>query len=157
MNFLLITSDRKNYNNEKVSALKIVNFRLKLGNWPIYNGTRHLEMITKNDKCIVYLAGKSENSQSFVCDFVIKDIHENKSRENLEKKKLNIEIPTPLLNLIFEPTQIKRVVHIDEVSEKLEFIKNFSKRSRGIPFIGGVRNLIDKDFHILSEKINLNL
>jgi hypothetical protein len=35
MNFLLVASDRKNYKDEIVPANTIVNFRIKLGKWPI--------------------------------------------------------------------------------------------------------------------------
>ena len=54
MNFLLVASDRKTYNDEIISANKIVNFRLKLGKWPIYIGTKNSDTIQKNHKCIVY-------------------------------------------------------------------------------------------------------
>ena len=62
----------------------------------------------------------------------------------------------PLFNLIFEPTKIKKAVHINEVVESLEFTKNYSGRSRGLPFIGGLKNLIEEDFNLLFEKINSN-
>jgi hypothetical protein len=154
MNFLLVASDRKNYKDEIVPANTIVNFRIKLGKWPIYIGTKNSETIAKNHKCIVYIAGKFENRQSFVCDFVVKDLLFNSTKENLEQKEFNIVTPVPLLNLVFEPTKIKKTIHINEVIESLEFTKNYSERSRGLPFIGGSRNLIDKDFNLLFEKIN---
>ena len=156
MNFLLVASDRKTYNDEIVSANKIVNFRLKLGKWPIYIGTKNSDTIQKNHKCIVYIAGKFENRQSFVCDFIVKDVLFNSTKENLEQKEFNIVTPVPLLNLVFETTKIKKAVHINEVIESLEFTKNYSERSRGLPLIGGSRNLIDKDFNLLFAKINSN-
>jgi hypothetical protein len=154
MNFLLIASDRKTYNNDIISANKIVNFRLKLGRWPIYIGTKNSDIIDKKHKCIIYIAGKFENRQSFVCDFVVQDILLNSTKDNLEQKEFNIETPIPILNLVFEPTKIKKPVHINEVVKLLEFTKNYSARSSGLPFIGGSRNLIDKDFKLLFERIN---
>jgi hypothetical protein len=157
MNFLLIASDRKTSSNDIVFANNIVNFRLKLGRWPIYFGTKNSNIIDKHHKCIVYIAGKFENRQSFVSDFIVKDVLFNSTKDNIEQKELNIETPIPLLTLVFEPTKIKKVVHINEVLELLEFTKNYSERSRGLPFIGGARNLIDKDFNFLFKKINSNL
>jgi hypothetical protein len=156
MNFLLVASDRKNYKDEIVPANTIVNFRIKLGKWPIYIRTKNSDIIAKNHKCIIYIAGKFENRQSFVCDFVVKDILFNSTKDNLEQREFNIQTPVPLLNLIFEPTKIKKIIHINEVFKSLEFTKNYSERSRGLPFIGGSRNLIDKDFNLLFKKINSN-
>jgi hypothetical protein len=156
MNFLLVASDRKNYKDEIVPANTIVNFRIKLGKWPIYIRTKNSDIIAKNHKCIIYIAGKFKNRQSFVCDFVVKDILFNSTKDNLEQREFNIQTPVPLLNLIFEPTKIKKIIHINEVFKSLEFTKNYSERSRGLPFIGGSRNLIDKDFNLLFKKINSN-
>ena len=156
MNFLLVASDRKNYKDEIVPANTIVNFRIKLGKWPIYIRTKNSDIIANNHKCIIYIAGKFENRQSFVCDFVVKDILFNSTKDNLEQREFNIQTPVPLLNLIFEPTKIKKIIHINEVFKSLEFTKNYSERSRGLPFIGGSRNLIDKDFNLLFKKINSN-
>jgi hypothetical protein len=156
MNFLLVASDRKNYKDEIVPANTIVNFRIKLGKWLIYIRTKNSDIIAKNHKCIIYIAGKFENRQSFVCDFVVKDILFNSTKDNLEQREFNIQTPVPLLNLIFEPTKIKKIIHINEVFKSLEFTKNYSERSRGLPFIGGSRNLIDKDFNLLFKKINSN-
>ena len=64
MNFLLVASDRKNYKDEIVPANTIVNFRIKLGKWPIYIRTKNSDIIAKNHKCIIYIAGKFENRQS---------------------------------------------------------------------------------------------
>jgi len=87
---------------------------------------------------------------------VVKDILFNSTKDNLEQREFNIQTPVPLLNLIFEPTKIKKIIHINEVFKSLEFTKNYSERSRGLPFIGGSRNLIDKDFNLLFKKINSN-
>ena len=59
--YCLVTSD-----TETKFARDIINSRLKEKKYPLYKKTPFLNEIKKNDEVVFYLAGKGENSQSFV-------------------------------------------------------------------------------------------
>ena len=153
MNYLLVASDKKTVNNQILSANMILDFRLKSGRWPIYLKTMFKDAIKSNDKCIVYVAGKYETRQSFVTDFIIKDIEKNSTLENLENKKLYINTPVPIFDLIFEPTRIKNIINAKNLINHLDLTNNLLSNAWGLPFRSGVNILTDRDYNFLLNKI----
>jgi hypothetical protein len=86
MNYLLVSSDKITENNIPMPAKDIVNFRLSLGKWGLYQKTPHKFEIKKNDRCVVYIAGKYEHKQSFVSNFLVNEIETNSDLKNYEEE-----------------------------------------------------------------------
>ena len=76
MPYILITSDQSSINEKIVAAIDIVKFRLGEGQWPLYKATPFLYDLKKEDKCLVYLAGKNQFSQHFVGHFEILEVRQ---------------------------------------------------------------------------------
>ena len=151
MAFILITNDQHqlSLSDFTVPAIKIARFRLSQGVYPIYSRTANRDKFKINDKCIVYIAGKSEYRQNFVSFFTIKSIRELKyPKNNTEEDILKIGAPMPIKNLIFEPTDILNPIFVKNVMKKLEWTKN-AKKKWGSLFMGGVKKISNKDSEIL--------
>lgn len=156
MNYLLVCSDKISKNNIPVPAKNIVNFRLSLGKWGLYQNTPHKFEIQKNDRCIIYIAGKYENKQSFVSNFVVTNVEKNENLKNYEEEQLNIKSTKSVLDIIFEPTTVKNVVSVRDLLGKLDLTKNVKTINWGVSFIGGVKKLSDNDYNIISNLITQN-
>jgi len=156
MNYLLVCSDKISKNNIPVPARDIVNFRLSLGKWGLYQKTPHKFEIQKNDRCIIYIAGKYENKQSFVSNFIVDNDVKNEDLKNYEEEQLKINTSKSLLNIIFKPTTIKNVVNAKNLLGKLDLTKNVNTLNWGVSFIGGVKRLTDNDYNIILNLINSN-
>jgi hypothetical protein len=156
MSFILITNDQPSLTGSTVTAIEIVKFRLKKGCWPLYSGTKNKDKLKVNDKCFVYIAGRSDFRQNFVSYFVIKAIRESKySTNNLEEDVLRLNTPIPFKNLIFEPTNIFKPIYLKDVMQKLEYTKKISVKW-GALFMGGVKIISNKDSQFLTKLLNNN-
>jgi len=156
MSFILITNDQSSLTGSTVHAIKIVKFRLTKGSWPIYPDTKSRDKIKVNDKCIIYIAGRWEHRQSFVSYITVKAIRESKySSNHLEEDELRLSTPTPIKNLIFEPTDILKPIFIKDVMKKLEYTKKVTGRW-GTLFMGGVKVISNKDSEFLIKLLNNN-
>lgn len=156
MNYLLVCSDKISKNNIPVPAREIVNFRLSLGKWGLYQNTPHKFEIKKNDRCIIYIAGKYENKQSFVSNFIVNNVVKNEDLKNYEEEQLKINTSKSVLDIIFKPSTVKNVVNAKNLLGKLDLTKNVKTLNWGVSFIGGVKKLTDNDYNIISNLINSN-
>lgn len=156
MSFILITNDQSSLSGSIVPAIMIVKFRLTKGSWPIYPGTKSRDKLKVNDKCFVYVAGRSDFRQNFVSYFTVKAIRESKySSNNLEENELRLSTPMPIKTLIFEPTDILKPIYIKDIMKKLDFTKKASTKW-GTLMMGGVKIISNNDSQLLLELLKNN-
>ena len=140
--YCLITSDTKiKY------ATDIINSRLKEKKFPLYKKTPFLNEIKKNDEVVFYLAGKGENSQSFVATAKILSIETIDNTAVIDPDNNN-KIVIKYLNLdninFFE-----KKINIKSILDNLNFIKN--KKHYGVTLVGGVSKIKYEDFKIINK------
>jgi len=156
MSCILITNDQSSLTGSTVTAIEIIKFRLKKGSWPLYPGTKNRDKLKVNDKCFVYVAGKSDFKQNFVSYFVVKAIREFKySSNNLEENELRLSTPTPIKTLIFESTDIFKPIYIKNIMKKLDFTKKASNKW-GTLMMGGVKIISNNDTQLLLKLLKDN-
>ena len=156
MSFILITNDQSSLSGSTVHAIKIVKFRLTKGSWPLYPETKNRDKLKVNDKCFVYVAGRSDFKQNFLSYFTVKAIRESKySSNNLEENELRLSTPTPIKTLIFEPTDILKPIYIKDIMKKLDFTKKASTKW-GTLMMGGVKIISSNDTQLLLKLLKDN-
>ena len=140
--YCLVTSD-----TETKFARDIINSRLKEKKYPLYKKTPFLNEIKKNDDVVFYLAGKGENSQSFVATAKILSIEtidntaviDPDNNNKIEIKYLNLD------NINF----FEKKINIKSILDNLNFIKN--KKHYGVTLVGGVSKIKYEDFKIINK------
>lgn len=140
--YCLVTSD-----TETKFAKDIINSRLKEKKYPLYEKTPFLNEIKKNDDVVFYLAGKGENSQSFVASAKILSIETIDNTAVIDPDNNN-KIVLKYLNLdninFFE-----KKINIKSILDNLNFIKN--KKHYGVTLVGGVSKIKYEDFKIINK------
>ena len=140
--YCLVTSD-----TETKFARDIINSRLKEKKYPLYKKTPFLNEIKKNDDVVFYLAGKGENSQSFVATAKILSIETINNTAVIDPDNNN-KIVIKYLNLdninFFE-----KKINIKSILDNLNFIKN--KKHYGVTLVGGVSKIKYEDFKIINK------
>ena len=140
--YCLVTSD-----TETKFAKDIINSRLKEKKYPLYEKTPFLNEIKKNDNVVFYLAGKGENSQSFVASAKILSIETIDNTAVIDPDNNN-KIVLKYLNLdninFFE-----KKINIKSILDNLNFIKN--KKHYGVTLVGGVSKIKYEDFKIINK------
>ena len=140
--YCLVTSD-----TETKFARDIINSRLKEKKYPLYKKTPFLNEIKKNDNVVFYLAGKGENSQSFVASAKILSIETIDNTAVIDPDNNN-KIVLKYLNLdninFFE-----KKINIKSILDNLNFIKN--KKHYGVTLVGGVSKIKYEDFKIINK------
>ena len=140
--YCLVTSD-----TETKFARDIINSRLKEKKYPLYKKTPFLNEIKKNDEVVFYLAGKGENSQSFVASAKILSIETIDNTAVIDPDNNN-KIVLKYLNLdninFFE-----KKINIKSILDNLNFIKN--KKHYGVTLVGGVSKIKYEDFKIINK------
>tara|TARA_B100001765_G_scaffold132248_1_gene83254 strand:- start:100 stop:534 length:435 start_codon:yes stop_codon:yes gene_type:complete len=140
--YCLVTSD-----TETKFARDIINSRLKEKKYPLYKKTPFLNEIKKNDEVVFYLAGKGENSQSFVATAKILSIETIDNTAVIDPDNNN-KIVIKYLNLdninFFE-----KKINIKSILDNLNFIKN--KKHYGVTLVGGVSKIKYEDFKIINK------
>ena len=140
--YCLVTSD-----TETKFARDIINSRLKEKKYPLYKKTPFLNEIKKNDEVVFYLAGKGENSQSFVATAKILSIETIDNTTVIDPDNNN-KIAIKYLNLdninFFE-----KKINIKSILDNLNFIKN--KKHYGVTLVGGVSKIKYEDFKIINK------
>ena len=140
--YCLVTSD-----TETKFARDIINSRLKEKKYPLYKKTPFLNEIKKNDEVVFYLAGKGENSQSFVATAKILSIETIDNTTVIDPDNNN-KIVIKYLNLdninFFE-----KKINIKSILDNLNFIKN--KKHYGVTLVGGVSKIKYEDFKIINK------
>tara|TARA_B100001245_G_C22777995_1_gene375796 strand:+ start:105 stop:539 length:435 start_codon:yes stop_codon:yes gene_type:complete len=140
--YCLVTSD-----TETKFARDIINSRLKEKKYPLYKKTPFLNEIKKNDDVVFYLAGKGENSQSFVATAKILSIETIDNTAVIDPDNNN-KIVIKYLNLdninFFE-----KKINIKSILDNLNFIKN--KKHYGVTLVGGVSKIKYEDFKIINK------
>ena len=140
--YCLVTSD-----TETKFARDIINSRLKEKKYPLYKKTPFLNEIKKNDDVVFYLAGKGENSQSFVATAKILSIETIDNTAVIDPDNNN-KIVIKYLNLdninFFE-----KKINIKSILDNLNFIKN--KKHYGVTLVGGVSKIKFEDFKIINK------
>jgi peptide subunit release factor RF-3 len=117
--FLLIISDTE----------KELEQRLKSKKWPINDRTRFQGTMNKNDKIIIYQAGK--NFHRFVAEAVVKSFEQNTDGRFVNLDKIKTFVP----------------IDIKSIYEEMNLIKN--PRYYGVYLAGGVKNLTEHDFKLI--------
>ena len=140
--YCLVTSE-----TETKFARDIINSRLKEKKYPLYKKTPFLNEIKKNDDVVFYLAGKGENSQSFVATAKILSIGTIDNTAVIDPDNNN-KIVIKYLNLdninFFE-----KKINIKSILDNLNFIKN--KKHYGVTLVGGVSKIKYEDFKIINK------
>ena len=140
--YCLVTSD-----TETKFARDIINSRLKEKKYPLYKKTPFLNEIKKNDDVVFYLAGKGENSQSFVATAKILSIETIDNTAVIDPDNNN-KIVIKYLNLdninFFE-----KKINIKSILDNLNFIKN--KKHYGVNLVGAVSKIKYEDFKIINK------
>lgn len=153
MPYILITSDQSSINEKIVAAIDIVKFRLGEGQWPLYKATPFLYDLKKEDKCLVYLAGKNQFSQHFVGHFEILEVRQSQNPDK-EENKLGILTQKPVREIIFKPTLIMQPVSVRELLKHLDHTSKVTDKTWGAKFMGGVRRISNNDFDLIKQKLN---
>ena len=140
--YCLVTSD-----TETKFARDIINSRLKEKKYPLYKKTPFLNEIKKNDDVVFYLAGKGENSQSFVATAKILSIETIDNTAVIDPDNNN-KIVIKYLNLdninFFE-----KKINIKSILDNLNFIKN--KKHYGVNLVGWVSKIKYEDFKTINK------
>jgi len=134
--YILVTYD---YNNLK--AYDIYKNRIKEKKFPLYSRTPNLKIIKKNDEILFYIAGRKENSHSFVGKSIIEEIEI--SKENL----VDADKITNLVSgyIIFKDVkEFKKIKKIKSILNELDFI--VYKKNYGVYLLGGVIKISENDF-----------
>ena len=146
--YCLVTSD-----TETKFARDIINSRLKEKKYPLYKKTPFLNEIKKNDDVVFYLAGKGENSQSFVATAKILSIETIDNTTVIDPDNNN-KIVIKYLNLdninFFE-----KKINIKSILDNLNFIKN--KKHYGANLVGGVAKINFDDFKIIDKQLDQSM
>ena len=140
--YCLVTSD-----TETKFARDIINSRLKEKKYPLYKKTPFLNEIKKNDEVVFYLAGKGENSQSFVATAKILSIETIDNTTVIDPDNNN-KIAIKYLN--FDNINFfEKKINIKSILDNLNFIKN--KKHYGVTLVGGVSKIKYEDFKIINK------
>ena len=146
--YCLVTSD-----TETKFARDIINSRLKEKKYPLYKKTPFLNEIKKNDDVVFYLAGKGENSQSFVATAKILSIETIDNTAVIDPDNNN-KIVIKYLN--FNNIKFfKKLVNIKSIFNNLNFIKN--KKHYGVNLVGGVAKINFDDFKIIDKQLDQSM
>ena len=140
--YCLVTSD-----TETKFARDIINSRLKEKKYPLYKKTPFLNEIKKNDEVVFYLAGKGENSQSFVATAKILSIETINNTAVIDPDNNN-KIVVKYLNLD-DINFFEKKINIKSILDNLNFIKN--KKHYGVNLVGGVSKIKYEDFKIINK------
>jgi len=132
-----ITSD-----GEK-DAIEIFKKRISENLWPIYHRTNQFRKIKKNIDVIFYLAGTGVSAQNFIGVAKIKKTSEPNTNDEEESK---IKFYVSFKNI----KKFNNYVSVKKYLNKLEFVNN--KEKYGLSFQGGVTEVDEKSFKLLSSK-----
>ena len=117
--FLLIINDTEKELRQRLSSKK----------WPINDKTRFRGTMDKNDKIVIYQAGK--NFHRFVTEATVKSFEQDTEHRFVKLDKIKN----------FPPVDIKSIY------EEMNLIKN--PRYYGAYLAGGVKNLTEHDFKLI--------
>lgn len=145
MNFyMLIVSDMKDAICGNKSGFAIAKLRLADKEWPLFKKTLYKEKIEPGDLCLIYVAGKNENSKCFISAMTVSEVMSGP----YEKDKIN---PEKKFNKVlkFSETKIfEKPVQIKDIFDRLEFVKGYEAHW-GRVLQGGCRKLSKNDYKLV--------
>lgn len=151
LNFLFVTTDSQTRSGDFARASQVAEFRLGIGEWPLYKNTRNQKSIQPGHRVLIYLGGRSASAGVVVATALVKEIRPVRSpRDSRESSEFFTDYPSSIMKLA-DVTRLPTHVVLRGVLPRLECCpKNMQKW--GIILHGGVRQLSDHDFDLIVKE-----
>jgi len=148
LNFLFVTTDSQRRTGDFAPASQVADFRLEVGEWPLYKNTRNQKSIKAGHRVLIYLGGRSPAAGVVVASCRVKEVRPIRSpREARESTEFFTDFPSSLMKLE-DVERLPARVELRKVVPRLDCCpKNMQKW--GIILHGGVRQLTDHDFALI--------
>lgn len=150
--FLLITADSEDPNGFRVSARKLINWRLHNNKWPLYAKTKNRHDISCGDQVLFYQGGKSEGRQHIIAAATVSGKRKAYAREEIDPDFALSTPPSAVLNFegvkVFDsPIAIRPFIGVSDLFPRIE-------RFWGSRLMGGCVRITANDFRALSFSEN---
>jgi hypothetical protein len=148
LNFLFVTTDSQSRSGDVAFASRVADFRLQVGEWPLYKNTRNQKSIKAGHRVLIYLGGRSPTAGVVIASARVKEIRPIRSpREVRESAEFLTDFPSSLMKLE-DVERLPARVELRKVVPRMDCCpKNMKKW--GIILHGGVRQLSDRDFGLI--------
>lgn len=144
MNYFIICCDDTRYNNETISAYSIASRRLHGYYWPLYKYARGINMLSRNDKFVLYIAGHKEYCKNFISCGEIESIDNVEKFYEFDFSSRLTEVMVTLDKIIF----FENHVSILDLISKLDILKRHNNKL-GLALAGGIKKISRDDYDLI--------
>jgi hypothetical protein len=151
LNFLFVTTDSQTRSGDRAPASRVADFRLQIGEWPLYKNTRNKKSLQPGHRVLIYLGGRSATAGVVIATATVQDIRAVRSpRDSREVAEFLTDYPSSIMRLT-DVMRLPATVQLRRVVPQLECCpKNMQKW--GIILHGGVRQLSDYDYDFIVKE-----
>ncbi|PKG84386.1 hypothetical protein CXF85_08680 [Colwellia sp. 75C3] len=146
--FLFITVDASHFElRKKLPAVEVINNRLNLRLWPIYQRTNHKDHISSGDKCLFYVGGTKELIRHVIASATILDVSVDNSL--IDHEDYSVSLPYKKL-ILDTPNYFSAPVNLKDFLSNLSFVPKNTKYW-GTSLQGGCKKITSNDYELLNN------
>ena len=142
--FILVAVDAETPEGKRVPAHALLDYRLGLKSWPLFQKTRNRFLMQPGDRLLFYCGGRQLNSRCLVARATIKSIQPVSGTPTPEEMLFIVDHPAQMVELQ-DVTMFERALDFRSILPLLDCAPA-NQTKWGVLLHGGVRRISGKDY-----------